>query len=476
MFVTRICILTLVIFVPVVCMAQTDSGFHSMKDIPLKYISTVNQKISEYSKRVDSKTVKTLDKLARWEKKIHALLQRISPETAEKLFGNNQLTFAMMLEKYKKGEAALNNYRQQYNEYTDKLSTSIKYLQEQQAGIDHKLAGPIKSVKQKVDELKEDEKRTAFIQQFIKERKKQLADQAVKYIGNSRYLKKIDKEAWYYVETVRNYKDIFQDKKKAEETAFRILNRLPAFQKFMKENSELASLFSIPGNYGSSQSLAGLQTRSSVNALLQDRLAAGGPGAMEQVRENMQAAQAQLQQLKDKLIKSGANDAGMPDFKPNTQKTKTFKQRLEFGSNLQFSKVNGFIPATADIAFTAGYKLNDKSIAGLGVSYKAGLGNIQHIHISNQGVGLRSFIDWKLKKQLYVSGGFEMNYNAQFKSIDALKAYNSWQQSGLIGLAKKINIKTKWFKGSKMQLLYDILASKHIPVSQPVIFRIGYQF
>jgi hypothetical protein len=157
-------------------------------------------------------------------------------------------------------------------------------------------------------------------------------------------------------------------------------------------------------------------------------------------------------------------------------KTKTFKQRLEYGSNFQFAKPNSLLPTTADIALSIGYKLNDKSIAGIGASYKMGLGSIQHISITHQGIGLRSFIDWKLKKQFFVSGGFEMNHNAAFKNIEQLKTFDAWQQAGLVGLTKKVKMKTKLVKGTKLQLLYDLLANQHVPVSQPVVFRIGYNF
>ncbi|WP_431213461.1 hypothetical protein ACQ86N_00555 [Puia sp. P3] len=48
-----------------------------------------------------------------------------------------------------------------------------------------------------------------------------------------------------------------------QQKALGILNKLPAFQQFMKNNSQLAGLFHLPGNYGSSSTagLAGLQTK-----------------------------------------------------------------------------------------------------------------------------------------------------------------------------------------------------------------------
>jgi RHS repeat-associated protein len=112
---------------------------------------------------------------------------------------------------------------------------------------------------------------------FIKQRKKQLIEQSIQYIGKSKYLQKINKEAWYYVETIKNYKEIFSDKQKAEQTAITLLNKIPAFNKFMQENSMLAQLFGSPTAIGNTASLAGLQTRASVNALIQNQIAAAGP-------------------------------------------------------------------------------------------------------------------------------------------------------------------------------------------------------
>lgn len=239
----------------------------------------------------------------------------------------------------------------------------------------------------------------------------------------------------------------------------------------------LATLFGSPSNVGNTPNLAGLQSRASVNALIQNQIAAGGPNAREQIMQNIQEAQAKLSQLKDKIIKAGGNTNGeMPDFKPNQTKSQTFKQRLEFGNNFQFSKNNSLVPEIADLGLSIGYKLNDKSIIGIGASYKMGLGSINHISITHQGIGLRSFMDWKLKKQFFITGGYEMNYNAAFKNIEQLKSFNDWQNAGLVGLTKKINTKTKWAKGTKLQLLYDMLARQHAPVTHPVIFRVGYNF
>jgi len=102
------------------------------------------------------------------------------------------------------------------------------------------------------------------------------------------------------------------------------------------------------------------------------------------------------------------------------------------------------------------------------------MGTIQHIVFTSQGLGLRSYMDWKIKKQFFLSGGYEMNCNTVFKNIEQLKNYDAWQRSALIGISKKYKISKK--VQGEMKLLYDFLANAHAPVSQPVVFRLGYKF
>ena len=458
--------------------AQTDSIIPALKAIPLKYIKETNSKIDKYSSRITSKTEKTLEKFTKWETKIHSLIQKVDPATAEKLFGAGKQTFASMLQKVKEGKTLADNYKTKYDEYTDKLTTNINYLSTQKDQLNSKFVKPLQAAKQKAKDLETSVAETETAEALIKERKKELLTEAYKVLGKSKYLTKINKKSYYYTETLKNYKEIFKDPTKVEETAMNILNKIPAVKEFFKKNSMLASLFGNTGGGDVTQSLAGLQTRSSVNSMIQDRIASGGPNAAALVSQNMQAAQAQLTALKDKIIKMGGGngDTEMPDFKPNNQKTKTLKQRLEFGSNFQFGKPTRFASSQADLAMSIGYKLNDKSTVGVGVAYKMGYGSIQNLKISNEGIGLRSFIDWKLKKQFFVSGGFEMNYNTVFTNLRSLKSSNEWQRSGLVGITKKIKIKTKYVKGTNLQLLYDVLHKTHAVPTQPIVFRVGYNF
>ncbi len=466
-------------------LAQTDSNLASLQKIPSKYLSQINNKVQKYTDRISSKTEKTLIRLSKWENKIHNLLDKASPETAQQLFGEGSITFSSMLHKVQEGKTVAENYKAQYDDYSDKLTTGINYLNTQNEQLDKHLLKPLDEAKQEIKKLDKDVTESEAITKLIKERKQQLISSSIKYIGKSKYLSKINKETYYYVEAMRNYKEIFSDPKKAEETALTILHNIPAFTKYVAENSMLSSLFGKPTDYGGVQSIAGLQTRASINSLIQDRIAAGGPNAAAAISQNMQMAQAELTKLKDKVLKAGnsSTNAELPNFKPNTQKTKTFKQRIEFGSNFQFGKLTRFSSSQADLGMSVGYKLNDKSVVGLGMAYKLKYGPVSSFYLQHGGIGARSFVDYKLLSShggvgggFFITGGFEMNYNIVFTNLRSLQSSNEWQRSGLIGITKKIKLKTKYVKGTNFQVLYDFLYKTHVVPTQAVVFRVGYKF
>ena len=178
----------------------------------------------------------------------------------------------------------------------------------------------------------------------------------------------------------------------------------------------------------------------------------------------------------------GSSDDIMPEgFNPNGQKTISFLKRLEFGINIQAQRSTDFFPTTTDLGLSIGYKLNDKSIIGVGASYKIGLGHgWNDMELSFQGGGPRSYVDWKLKGSIWISVGYEMNFKSELRGIRIPSPFGrgqektAWQQSGLVGLSKVFDMKNKYFKKTKLQLLWDFLSYRQMPGTQPVVFRIGY--
>jgi len=452
---------------------STDSSLTALQDLPSKYYSKVDKKLSSVNDQLTKKSLKYLAKFQRQERKLRESLLKLNPEIG---MSDASEKYSELSQKIKSKTDGLTKIEGgSYNSYLDSLGTTLSFLK-QAGSVTDKIKGPLNSFDNLQNKLQQSEQ----IKEFIAERRAQIKELLSKYTHLPSGLKneydQLNKTAFYYSAQVQEYKNALKDPKKIEEKALGILNRLPAFQKFMTQNSQLASLFRIPTNYGSAQNLTGLQTRSSVQSLIQQRIAAGGPNAQAQIQQNLAQAQGELNKIKDKLNQltgGGAVDPEMPNFKPNSQKTKKLLKRLEYGFNVQFAKSTSLLPTTANMALTIGYKLDDKKSFGVGAGYILGMGSIKHISFTSQGLSLRSYFDWKIKKQFYASGGYEANYNSAFKNIEQLKSYNAWQRSCLAGISKKYKIGKK---NGEMKILYDFFAQRHLPVSSPVLFRTGYSF
>lgn len=348
-----------------------------------------------------------------------------------------------------------------YNGYLDTLQGSLKFIKESE-GFLVKSKAKLTNATQSVQLLEDKLQQAEHIKTYIRERRQQLKNQLAGYTGFTKDLQRINKEAYYYSQQLNEYKSLLKDRKKAEATAIKILRKIPAYNDFLKNNSRLAELFNLPsGGSDLTQDLQGLQTRMQVEQLIQGRLGSS-QDARRLVSQQMDQARAQFSELKNKFLNVD-NIADMPDFKPNEMKTKSLIQRLEFGGNIQFQRSNNWYPATSDLAGQVAYKFHKDGSAGLGMVYKLGLGkDLDHIAFSNSGIGIRSFVDWKLKKTFYINGGFEQNYN---------KVYG-WQGSALLGISKKYKINNK-LKGNVI-LLYDLLSSHNVPRTDPIKLRMGY--
>ena len=452
----------------------------SVLQLPSKYLDQVSAKANHLGQKLDKKSEKALLQFAKEEEKIKRKLLKIDSLSSNNIFAKSQQGF-LQLEERLKNPGMLT----QYIPHLDSIATSFKFLQENPEFLSKAkdIKEKLKRTISKIDGLKNQLQKAEEIKRFLKEQKEFLKEQLSKF-GFAKELKRINKQAYYYGEQIKEYKTILEDPKKIERKAIELLSKTRFFQDFMRKNSMLASLFRIPGGDPNDPlyqaSFAGLQTRAQVNNLIQQQISAGGSNAQSQFQQNIQQAQAQLQQLKNKVIQVGGvnSDDIIPQaFKPNNQKTKSFLKRLEYGTNIQTQRARYYFPITSDLGLSIGYKLNDKSIIGIGASYKLGWGKgWNNIKLTQEGAGLRSYVDWKLKGSFWISGGYELNYRTAFNNITQLQNFDVWQRSGLIGLSKVIAVKTKFFKKTKLQLLWDFLSYHQVPRTQPIVFRIGYNF
>jgi hypothetical protein len=444
----------------------------TIQDLPSRFFSHLQNKTASLDDQLVRQTEIYLQYIQQREQRLYRKLYKIDSTGAKVLFAGSPERYATLGQKLANdtGESNL-HLSGEYQAYTDSLQGILKFMKGPQAA---EALTQLKTLEAKMQDANQ-------IKEYIGQRKQQISQYIQQNTTMAGLLAKdyqgMNRDLYYYSQQVREYKSMLNDPDKLEKQALAILSKLPAFQSFMKQNSTLAGLFNLPGNYGDPGNLAGLQTRDQVAALIQQQLSAGGAGGMATLQSQLQSAQSQLNTYKEKLSNLGSGSGDMPDFKPNNQKTKAFSKRIEYSINFQTTRNNYYFPTTSDFGLSVGYKLNDRCTAGIGLSGKLGWGNgIQHIAFSSQGVGLRSFVDIKLKGSFYGSGAIEYNYAKPFSSYQDIKRIERWTRSGLIGISKILSLKNHVFKKTKLSVLWDFLSYEQHPRSQPILFRAGYYF
>ena len=454
------------------CQTAKGQGGNTLETSPLseKVIAALNDKSNDTEENLDKATRKYLAKLQKAEAKLQKKISKKDSLLARQLFEGVNERYAAL----QGAPGKVSKYGNIYSSRLDSLTTALKFLK-----TEHLSTPQLEQTLSQFSSLQGKLNQTEAIKKFLNERKKLLKENLEK-LGMVKELKGFSKQAYYYSAQVREIKTLWEDPSKLEKKLMEWVVNSDGFKDFFRANSQLGSLFALPGGNTSTSLMQGLQTRSSVQAAIATRFGSG-PNVQQMISRNVQAAQVQLTSLKNQLgkLNSGSignsnGDVDMPDgFKPNAQKTKTFLQRLEYGANIQSQKARSFFPVTSDIGLSLGYKLNDKSAVGVGASYKLGWGRgWNNIRLTHEGMGLRSYLDYQLKGSLYISGGYEQNYRSAFNSVEQLRDFSSWQSSGLIGLSKKYRVSKK-LKGD-MKLLWDFLSYQQVPRTQTVLFRIGY--
>ncbi|ACU60655.1 hypothetical protein [Chitinophaga pinensis] len=441
----------------------------SLVALPAGYLKEVKAKTDRLQQQVNRCTEKAITAQIKLEEKLHKQYSRVNPAAAESLFKSSLDSLQQLKERLRSKVAKPLSELGFASPYMDSLKTTLNFLN------DSKLAAlkdnkAVNEALEKMNGLEDRLGQAGSVQDFLTERKQLLNTELAKYTQLAGSLKHLNKDTYYYTKQLQEYKEAFKDKKKAEAKAMELLNKVPAYKDFLAKHSQLAGLFNLKLTDGK-RSVEGLQTRSVVEATIQEKVGTS-PQAKQAVSEAMDKASQKFDELKKRF--PSLNNAGeMPDFKPNNMKTKKLADRLEWGGNLQFKRNSTFLPTTTNMALQLAYKFNEKTSAGVGLSYALGMGSdLDHIKLSHQGLGLRSFFEMKVKASFFAVAGGEANYLSHIRQVGELTSFQKWQPSALVGAELKHTIKGKWKGG--LQVLYDVIAHTQAPRQSPWQFRFIY--
>lgn len=440
-------------------------------ELPDKLLVKVGQQASKAEKRLQQQSQKYLARIKKQEKRLYAALYKKDSAQAKALFGNIDSIYAQM--EQATAELAQNSGPRQhyYHGRLDSVQTSLRFLaQEQLPGVKAKLPKQLPSALGSYNQLQSQLTQSTYLEQQLLERRQQLL-QKLSNSGLGKQLQAYQQQVQYYQQQLRQAKELLDQPDKLARQLLAYATKLPLFRSFMEKHSVFAAIFPQPDPIVSLTMPGSMQTRSALQSQMGSTLGTANPQAA--LQQGMGQAEGHLQSLKDRLSAGSFGDAGeMPTTKTNEEKTRSLWKRLEWGGNLQSARATNLFPTTSDLGLSLGYKLNSKSVVGIGASYKLGWGSDwRNVRMTHEGVGLRSFLDWRLKGSFWMSGGAELNHLQRIEDLGLLKDPGNWQQSALIGI-------TRNFKVGKMKtdarLLYDFLWRQQVPRTQPVVFRVGY--
>jgi hypothetical protein len=367
----------------------------------------LNHQYSGINESLGKSSLIALNRMQKQEADLKAQLAKKDSSRAAQLFAGSGEMYASLRSKLNtvSGAGTPVNSLNSYIPKLDSMNTAMHFLEGAGAGN----LQQVQAISGNLQQLQGRLQAAGDIQQFLRQREQQLKDQLASY-GLGKKLLGMNKTVYYYQQQVAQYKAMLTDKQKYQDAALNAIRESPAIQSFMAKHSWLSQLFPAPAASGTSVALVGSQTASSVEDEMKQRLGGLSTNPMGYMKQQVGSSEGQIDQVQSKLASVGSlvsgPDATMPDFTPNTQKTKTFQKRLEFGFNIQSQKTSYLLPTISSLALTAGYKLSDKATVGVGASYNIGWGNsIDHIRVSSQGVSFRSYVDIKAKGNFWITGG-----------------------------------------------------------------------
>ncbi len=272
-------------------------------NFPNKFFAKIQGKTASVDQQLTRQTEKYLQKMARREAKLEKKLYKIDSAAAKRLFANSAQQYAALEQKMSSDTGGHKSIplTGEYQPYTDSLKGTLSFLQQNpqltEPAQSQALQSSIAQLQQLQAKMQDADQARAFVQQH----KQEIGNYISQHVNLQTLLgpeyQGLNQDVYYYSQQLRQYKEMLNNPDQLEQKALSLLNQLPAFQQFMKNNSQLAGMFSLPGNYGSPATLVGLQTRGQVNQAIQGQLASGGLKGLGRIDLEFTVGRARAGQL-----------------------------------------------------------------------------------------------------------------------------------------------------------------------------------
>jgi len=456
-----------------------------------RYIDLRLKAMEKFNKQAEKQQEKLLRKLQKQEKKFARSLKR-KDSAAHAKYQQQQPTFASIRQKNKPDSATLHGKTaNKRNGAVDSLKNVSKFVENNKKALEEKAHvtgedkgnnAPSGAYNGKLQEQNAKLNYRKHISELVSNRTKALKEINASAKGNVKGFKAIDKNVFYSNAKVSTFKQVMEEPSLAEDKAFEFLQGQEGFDQYLRGDNDMAAL---NGMSSSQLEKMGYQTKQQLTQNLQKKFGGNLGGLQESMGKQVEQFNKHTKKLED--IRNKANKAKQakqtarnakssarnlrysakidkPTFKVNPMRGKPFSQRIEKQFNWQTNRptLNGK-PAIFQLSAMAGFRHTEKLTYGIGIAPAIGLGSgWNDIHLSFQGIGLRTYTTWELLYGFGLYGGYERMYKqAAFLDTKEMSAVTTkphdqqnYNESLLIGLTKKYRITDKW--SGSIQLLCDI--------------------
>lgn len=247
---------------------NVDSVADKVTNFPFKVIKRINGETTSLNQQLQCKTEKYLQSMARKEAKLRAQLYKADSAKAAALYPDDpRKQYAAFIQKFKEDSSRVfSSMGPEYLPHVDSLHSMLAFMAKNSTLLNGNLAqqSTIQSSLANFQQLQAKLQQADVVNQFIQGRKALLQQYVSSYtkvpsgVGNT--LQGYNKEVYYYGEQIREYRQMLNDPGKLIQTALGLLNKVPAFTSFMKQNSFLSGVFNVPGGYDNPSGAPGLGT------------------------------------------------------------------------------------------------------------------------------------------------------------------------------------------------------------------------
>ena len=199
-----------------ICYCLASAQDSTIQQLPEKYLSDLRRKSNKFEEQVDKRTDKALARFIKQEQRMKSKLWKSDSLSAKTIFNSS----ISRMEDLKSG--LTKRLPAGGDAYLDTLTHTLKFLDQYNNVSKKQLAGAEKSVADLQGKLQQAE----AVKAYIRSRKQELKEQLSQYTGFTKDLQRFNKEAYYYGEQLKEYKSMFQDRKKAEAKAMTMLKKL----------------------------------------------------------------------------------------------------------------------------------------------------------------------------------------------------------------------------------------------------------